>query len=29
VRQVEAQLAEARAALDGWDGDAQLATDTP
>ncbi|SEJ42345.1 DUF2007 domain-containing protein [Frateuria terrea] len=29
VRQVEAQLAEARAAVDSWDGDAQLATDTP
>lgn len=29
VRQVEAQLAEARASLDGWEDDAQLATDTP
>ncbi|MCX7514084.1 DUF2007 domain-containing protein [Frateuria sp. STR12] len=29
VRQVEAQLAEARTAVDDWDGDAQLATDTP
>jgi Putative prokaryotic signal transducing protein len=29
VRQLEAQLAEARAAVDSWDGDAQLATDTP
>ena len=29
VRQVEAQLAQARAAVDSWDGDAQLATDTP
>jgi hypothetical protein len=29
VRGVEAQLAEARAALGDWDGDAQLATDSP
>ncbi|NUO73581.1 MAG: DUF2007 domain-containing protein [Frateuria sp.] len=29
VRQVEAQLAQARASLQDWDGDAQLATDTP
>jgi len=29
VRQVAAQLAEARAAIDDFDGDAQLATDTP
>ena len=29
VRQVEAQLAAARASLDGWEDDAQLATDTP
>lgn len=29
VRRVEAQLADARAAVDRWDGDAQLATDTP
>ncbi|MGN2242528.1 DUF2007 domain-containing protein [Frateuria sp. GZRR33] len=29
VRQVEAQLAEARASIGDWDGDTQLATDTP
>ncbi|MEI7036543.1 DUF2007 domain-containing protein [Fulvimonas yonginensis] len=29
VRRVQARLAEARAAAGGWDGDAQLATDTP
>ncbi|UGB38659.1 putative signal transducing protein [Frateuria soli] len=29
VRRVEAQLAEARASIDDWDSDAQLATDTP
>ncbi|HET6806718.1 MAG TPA: DUF2007 domain-containing protein [Frateuria sp.] len=29
VRRVQAQLAEARAAIDDRDGDAQLATDTP
>ena len=29
VRQVQAQLVEARAAARDWDGDAQLATDTP
>ena len=29
VRAVEAQLAEARASIDQWDGDAHLATDIP
>jgi hypothetical protein len=29
VRQLAAQLAEARASIEDWDGDAQLATDTP